>query len=200
MSSRSGGRSSTNRAFSALAAALAVAAAALAVAAAAPNGSAARLACGRASPAFEFSRYYGPGVRVGPVYLVGFGARAVHRLVQRFPSRLFPVKVLVYAPRPLTAPVTMRGSRCADGRALTFWYRRQPLPFAVPASEETLRAGGDREATFRPGEAAPRTRRGRRTDYRGYVLFSGPGTWKIELRRGDALLGTAYVRVLLPRP
>ena len=156
----------------------------------------ARIACGDPSTAVEFSRYYGPGVRLGPVYLVGFGRRAVHRLVARYPSRIFPVKLLVYAPRPLSAPVTMQGRRCTDGRVLRFWYRREPLPLDVPASEQMLLVAGDHEATFRPGEAAPRTRRGPRTDYRGYVLFSAPGRWKLELRRRKTVVAVAYVRVL----
>ncbi len=156
---------------------------------------AAALVCGKASRLRHVSPAVGPAARAGPLsFVIGSAgrSRAVAELGPDYPTLVSPTKVLIHVRRPLRAPITLRGSRCSDGRALRFFYRNvgEP-PRAGPAAE--LEGMGDRVATLAAGEppiTVPAL------GYGGYMLFSGPGKWKVFVRRGRRLLGTATIRVV----
>ena len=155
----------------------------------------AALLCGKPSRLRQVSP--GPAARAGPLWLVtgARGPRAVAELLPDYPTLVYPTKVLIGVHRPLRAPITLRGRRCSDDRPLRFFYRNtgdtRDLPDAGPASE--LEHMGDRVATLAAGEP-PITVPG--LGYPGYMLFSGPGNWKVSVRRGRRLLGTAIIRVV----
>ncbi len=162
------------------------------------GGPTAALVCGKASRLRHVSPAVGPAVRAGPLSLVVGSAarsRAVEELGPDYPALVSPTKVLIHVRRPLRAPITLRGRRCSDGRPLRFFYRNvgdlRDLPQAGPAVD--LQRMGDRVAALAAGEP-PITVPG--LGFPGYMLFSGPGKWKVSVRRGRRLLGTATIRVV----
>ena len=155
------------------------------------------LVCGKASRLRQVSPSVGPAARVGPLWLVtgAAGSRAVVELLPDYPTLVAPTKVLIHVQRPLRAAVTLRGRRCSDSRPLRFFYQNagdlRDLPKAAPAA--ALQSMGDRVATLAAGEPpiiAPAL------GYGGYMLFSGPGKWKVSVYRGRRLLGTAIIRTI----
>ncbi len=62
-------------------------------------------------------------------------------------------------------------------------------------SQELQKGGADVATLYRADHAQPTTRNGPRTDYRGYILFSAPGDWKVTVRSGNRTVGTAVFRV-----
>lgn len=157
----------------------------------------AAVVCGKPSRLRQVSREVGPAARAGPLSLVtgAAGPRAVVELAPDYPALVNPTKVLIHVRRPLRAAITLRGRRCSDGRRLRFWYRGAgDLPVAGPPSE--LERMGDLVATLAAGEPPVTVPA---LGYPGYMLFSGPGSWKVSVRRGRRLLGTAIIR-LVSRP
>jgi hypothetical protein len=143
----------------------------------------------------------GPGIQAGPVWFVPGGPV---RLAPSYPDAIYPRKVLIQAPKPpLSADLTLRGFKCGSGVPLRFWYPRAgeaPYPSGDnvmrPSSSRELRESGSSVAAlYRAGHAQPTTRDGARTDYRGFILFSEPGTWKVVVRDGARVVGTAIFRV-----
>src|SRR5205814_1762472 len=79
--------------------------------------------------------------------------------------------------RPLRAPVTLRGRRCSDGKALRFWYRAEAGEPPGAGSSSQLEQEGDLVAQLHAGEP-PITQPA--LGYPGYMLFSAPGKWKVS--------------------
>ena len=180
--------------------ALSVVVGVMALSVGAASGSSGPAPCGPPSPLRTVpTGTVGPGVRAGPIWFV---AGRTIRLVPRYPEAVYPTKVLIQAPKPpLQADLTLRGFECASGIPLRFWYPtrgepRYPLAELGPASSEELRQAGSVVAVLhRARHAQPTKRNGPLTDYRGYILFSQPGMWKVVVRRGTRVLGTAIFRV-----
>ena len=91
---------------------------------------------------------------------------------------------------------SLRGSRCGDGHTLRFWYRTTgPAPVgsnATPIPDAVLATMGDDVVVFDGGTASPPDRV---TFLPGYMLFTSEGDWRIEVRSGASLLGSAILRV-----
>jgi len=121
--------------------------------------------------------------------------RAIIQLLPRYPEELYPTKVLIFVRRPLRAPITLRGRRCSDGRALRFWYRADDGEPPGAGSSSQLEQAGDLVAQLHPGEP-PITQPA--LGYPGYVLFSAPGRWKVSARQNGRLVGTVVFRVVAP--
>jgi len=155
----------------------------------------AALVCGKPSRLRHVSPAIGPAARAGPLWLVtgATGSRAVVELQGDYPTLVYPTKVLIGVQRPLRAPITLRGRRCSDDRRLRFWYHPPGSGLPEASSPEDLERMGDVVAMLTAGEP-PITVPG--LGYPGYMLFSGPGKWKVSARRGGRLLGTAIIRVV----
>ena len=91
---------------------------------------------------------------------------------------------------------SVRGSRCGDGRTLRFWYRTTgPAPVGsnpTPIPDAVFAAMGDDVVVFDGGPASPPDRM---TSLPGYMLFTSEGDWRIDVRSGETLLGSAILRV-----
>ena len=91
---------------------------------------------------------------------------------------------------------SVRGSRCGDGRTLRFWYRTTgPAPVGsnpTPIPDAVFAAMGDDVVVFDGGPASPPDRM---TSLPGYMLFTSEGDWRIDVRSGETLLGSAVLRV-----
>jgi len=68
--------------------------------------------------------------------------RAIIQLLPRYPEELYPTKVVIFVRRPLRAPITLRGRRCSDGKALRFWYRADDGEPPGTGSSSQLRSHG----------------------------------------------------------
>lgn len=154
--------------------------------------------CGAASPRERVSRAVGSGARAGPIWLIA-GRRgertALVELLPDYPRRIYPTKVLIFVKEPLSTPVEMTGFRCSDRRALRFWYGDEGklLTPRGGASEELMSELGDTVATLRAGQP-PTTFPA--LGYPGFILFSAPGKWSINVRQGESLVGAATILVV----
>ena len=104
-------------------------------------------------------------------------------------ERGYPTKVLLWAKRrrPVATPFVLRGWSCSTGRRLRFWYRRSGPPFAtVPVTQQDLE---------RTGDLAPALANRSYGEFRGYMLFSHAGRWKISVWQRSRLLGSILVQV-----
>jgi hypothetical protein len=77
------------------------------------------------------------------------------------------------------ASFVLRGWRCSDGRPLRFWFSNAQLPFHGRGSVQQLASLGSRHLTVRIADLRPG-----RYDLVGYVLFSSPGKWVVDVQ-GD---------------
>ncbi len=84
--------------------------------------------------------------------------------------------------------VVLRGWRCSDGRLLRFWFADAALlPFThEPAGSARLASTGSKRLTL----GLARLRRQHFVSV-GYFMFSSPGKWVVEARKGSRVLGTA---------
>jgi hypothetical protein len=101
----------------------------------------------------------------------------------------YPTKVLLWTKRhrPVTTPFVVRGWSCSDGKRLRFWYRRSGVPFAhLPVTQQELE---------RTGDLAPALSNRGYGEFRGYMLFSHAGRWKISVWQRRRLLGKVVVQV-----
>jgi hypothetical protein len=67
--------------------------------------------------------------------------------------------------------------------------RSGDLRRATPKRYESSRTA------HRFGQAGVTSTGGKRTDYRGYILFAAPGDWKVTVRRGKSVIGSVVYRV-----
>lgn len=104
----------------------------------------------------------------------------------------FPYKVLAQPMRPLSKPVNLRGSNCLTGEPLRFWYR-DGVPFAhLPAPQAEFAVAGDLVATLSP---IPSDTSGEPSGHTGYMLFSGPGQWKVSVEESGTVAGSVVFLV-----
>ena len=133
-----------------------------------------------------------PAARIGRLWFTGLGAGPQARILL-VPG--LPTKVPISVVRPLDRSLTLRGSLCGDNKPLRFWYRDRGWygerePFQVPMSRAAMSDEGDLIAELR---ARPTT-----WSYAGYMLFTSPGRWRIEVRKGSNLIGTLILEVMSP--
>ena len=157
------------------------------------------LACGRPTRLKHVSPAVGAGARAGPIWFIpgAASARAIIQLLPRYPDELYPTKVLIFVRQPLRAPITLRGRRCSDGKALRFWYRAEDGEPPGAGSSTQLEQTGDLVAQLQAGEP-PITQPA--LGYPGYMLFFAPGKWKVSARQNGRLVGTVVFRVVAPEP
>jgi hypothetical protein len=113
-----------------------------------------------------------PGFRLGQLWLF------------RYPFQPgYPTKTIIKPAKAIKRPLLLVGSRCSDGRGLRFWFydddRRLPKG-----------SGGNARAVLRPHS------RGR--VYTGYLIFAGPGDWRLNLYSSGntvVVLATIVLRV-----
>jgi hypothetical protein len=106
----------------------------------------------------------------------------------------YPYKVGITRRDMSQRVIVVRGSRCADGRPLHFFYRDQryyslPRP---PLTTGQLQRLGDSAAWLRwyqapPGQSA--------LGYAGYMLFWAHGDWKLQVLEGDRVVGQLVLRI-----
>jgi hypothetical protein len=101
----------------------------------------------------------------------------------------YPTKVLLHLqpPRRLRYPLTLRGWNCRDGTPLRFWYGPSEFPReGTPLTANQLR---------RIGALTPLLPATKRVEFRGYMLFTQPGRWKVSVYRRAKRLGSVVVLV-----
>jgi hypothetical protein len=152
--------------------------------------------CGKTTPLESVSPEVAPGARAGPIWFIAGGRPgkpATVILEPDYPTALHPTKVLIFLREPLTAPVTLRGWRCSDGKVLRFWYRDAPIPLASnPASPDELATAGEAVAkleAIEPPIVSPTL------GYPGYILFSAPGRWIVAVQRKGKTIGSSVFRI-----
>ena len=131
-----------------------------------------------------------PAARIGQLWFsdLGAGPYASILLVPGVPTKV-PISVV----KPLHGSLTLRGSSCGDGTPLRFWYREpgwyeRPGPFRLPMSPASMSDQGDLTAVLHD---RPRT-----WTYAGYMLFTSPGRWRIEIHEGSVLTGSLVIDVV----
>jgi hypothetical protein len=108
--------------------------------------------------------------------------------------RGYPYKVGITRHDTSQRTIVVRGSRCADGRALHFFYRDLRY-FSLPRPPLTtgqLQRLGDPAARLPwyqapPGQSA--------LGYSGYMLFWAHGDWKLQALEGDRVVGELVLRI-----
>ena len=108
--------------------------------------------------------------------------------------RGYPYKVGITRHDTSQQTIVVRGSRCADGRPLRFFYRdlryfSLPRP---PLSTRQLQRLGDPSARLRwyqapEGQSA--------LGYSGYMLFWAHGDWKLQALKDDRVVGQLVLRI-----
>ena len=150
------------------------------------NGSTAA-ACGSPSRVGSFGKA-GRGAELGPLVLAfNDGAGRAKKVY----ATGFPTRVVIRGRMARRSDLTLRGYNCDSGLPLRFWYRKEPLTFALgfPTTNEELQQKGDRTVRF------PATTKVGGT-YSGYMLFWAPGDWRLVLSgAGRATVGSVVVRV-----
>ena len=122
----------------------------------------------------------------GPLLFYAHAGPETHAIVGDFQAGL-PTKVAISARQPLTTPVTLEGWDCTSGQRLRFWYGHPDNPFpSLPVSAAQLVPTGDLVATLQPSG---------RTGYPGYMLFTHPGRWKVDVFQGQQRSGELVFRV-----
>lgn len=136
---------------------------------------------------------FGLAAKAGPLAMRGWPDGPDATITNWTPGTLEKVLLIQVE----TAPAfSVRGSRCGGGQTLRFWYRTSgaapvgsnptPIPDAVFVTM------GDDVVLFDAGTASPPDRI---RDLPGYMLFTSEGDWRIEVRSGEVLLGSAVLRV-----
>lgn len=156
--------------------------------------------CGEPTRIARVSSELARGARAGPVWLImgerGETTATIH-LTAKYPSALFPTKVLVYARTQLEADVRLRGWRCSDRRPLRFWYRAgRPGTPRKGFPEARMRKIGDLVATLEAGHPATAYPV---IGYTGFFLFSAPGTWTILVEQQYEVVAEVTMRVIARR-
>jgi hypothetical protein len=137
------------------------------------------------------------GVEIGPLFFAAGAWRddLVARIAWAGPGDL--VKVLVQPVHPMESPLVITGHHCADQKPLRF---AESAPWAVgPAAPSPSLAVVERSGTPRMEIPAlpssmPNSYATQIT-YGGYFLFTAAGTWRVEVRDGDRLIGSFVVEV-----
>ena len=123
--------------------------------------------------------------QAGPLEFRGANSGKPDAIVDEF-ARGAPTKILVLPLRPLANEVWVRGFRCGDHRPLYFSYG-QAGPGPSNTTEELERAGA-LQPRFGP------TTRGAVGDgalgYPGYMLFTSPGLWQVQVMDAGGVLGS----------
>jgi hypothetical protein len=137
-------------------------------------------------------------VRAGPLWFDGIRVGAT---LDGYPDAIPATKVVIYAPRRPADTFTVRGFECATGRSLRFWYPSPeggyPLP-APTASSDVLRRSGTVTAVLHRFGQGDFRGYPPGLDYHGYMLVAAPGKWKITVRSGKRILGSAVFEFLAP--
>jgi hypothetical protein len=137
---------------------------------------------------------WGPVAKAGPLGMRAFDEGSKTALIQWSPGTM--TKVLIGQIEP-SAAFSVRGAHCVDGVALRFWYRGG-VPFvagptSTPVPSAVFAVTGDTGVDF---DADPNVSPPERMNFKtGYMLFSEPGLWRIEVLSGDHLLGSAVLEV-----
>jgi len=106
----------------------------------------------------------------------------------------YPTKIVLRTVRQrLARRVVLRGFRCSDRHILRFAYRDELLP-PPPLTPAQLDSLGTASARLDPYKYP--MRKGQRTDYGGYMLFSSEGQWMITVLERGRVVGSI---VLLAR-
>ena len=108
--------------------------------------------------------------------------------------RGYPYKVGITRHDTSQRTIAVRGSRCADGRPLHFFYRDLryfPLP-KPPLTTGELQRLGDSAAWLHwyqapPGQSA--------LGYSGYMLFWAHGDWKLQMLEDDRVVDELVLRI-----
>jgi hypothetical protein len=158
-----------------------------------------RIDCGAPTPVSEVPLVgAGEAVRAGPLWFDGIGPNAT---LDGYPDAIHATKMVIYAPKRPTSTFTVRGFECATGRSLRFWYPRpdhgSPLPTPTAASDVLRRSGTLTAVLYRFGQGDFRNYPPG-LDYHGYILFAAPGTWKVTVRSGSRILGSAIFELAAP--
>jgi hypothetical protein len=139
----------------------------------------------------------GEGVRAGPLWFQGGDPQG---LAGQYPSALTATKVVIYAPRRPADDYTLRGFECATGRSLRFSYPRPegayPLPTSAAPASVLRRSGTVTGVLYRFGQGGSRDFPPG-LDYHGYILYAAPGDWKVVVRSGSRIVGSAVFHVVL---
>jgi hypothetical protein len=106
----------------------------------------------------------------------------------------YPYKVGITRHDTSPRTIVVRGSRCAGGRPLHFFYRdlryfSLPRP---PLTTRQLQRLGDSAAWLHWYQAPP----GQSTlGYSGYMLFWAHGDWKLQVLEDDRVVGELVLRI-----
>ncbi len=147
--------------------------------------------CGAPTALETFSQanpeYHGHHLlHIGPLWLSNVDESHSEAVIADFQPGI-PTKAPIYFPSPITTTVTLRGSACADGGALHFWYKPDsPTPVGQTVGHTTLRQVGETSVDFMPSPTA---------DYTGYILFWAPGKYRLATYQGANQLAAAVVTV-----
>ncbi len=90
-------------------------------------------------------------------------------------------------------PFTMSGERCSDHHPLYFAYRDGDLPPATTAQPQPVSVA-QLESWGRTVETLPASVSGQ-GGYTGYMLFTSPGAWLVQLASGTQVLGQLVIDV-----
>jgi hypothetical protein len=90
-------------------------------------------------------------------------------------------------------PFTMSGDRCSDHHPLYFAYRNGDLPPATTAQAQPVSAA-QLESWGRTVETLPASVSGQ-GGYTGYMLFTSPGVWLVQLSSGTQVVGQLVLDV-----
>jgi hypothetical protein len=138
-----------------------------------------------------------PGVEIRPLFFAAGNWRdqPVARIAWAGPGDL--VKVLVQPVQTMESPLVITGHHCADQKPLRF---SESTPWAVgPAASSPPLAVVEQAGTTRieipaPPSSMPSTY-AMQVTYGGYFLFTAAGTWRVEVRDGDRLIGSFVIEV-----
>jgi hypothetical protein len=141
-----------------------------------------------------------PGVAIGPLFFAAGDWRdeTVARIPWAGAGDL--IKVLVQPLQAVDSPLVITGHHCADQKPLRFAER---VPWTVgpgispPPLALVEQTGTTRKEIPRPPSSMPSTYATHIT-YGGYFLFTSAGSWRVEVRDGDRLIGS-FVLELTPK-
>jgi hypothetical protein len=128
------------------------------------------------------------GAVLGPLRIPVFSGGA-HAKVEFKPG--YAAKVLLVPRRRWVGLLSLRGTRCSDGRPLRFASHDEELP-QPPLSQQDFAQAGTPVARLRP---PPRNVTLRTCGYTGYMLFSDEGDWRIRAYRKGQVVGAITVAV-----
>lgn len=132
-----------------------------------------------------------PGVRVGPIFVATGEWRDAPDATILWAGPGHPVKVLIQTLERIEHSLVVEGRRCDDGRPLRFakdglpWVGPPRSPPPVDVIERLTQTRLDITATL-PYLADEYVQ----TLDGGYFIFTAPGSWRVEVRDGDHLIGT----------